>query len=320
MLLSTILLSCRQQPKYIYNSGFIYGTVYNFVYESPNGKDLHEEIKAKLNEYNLMFSAFNTSSIISKINNNEETELTPEFITCFNRAIEISKITGGAFDITVGPLVNAWGFGPEAKQIMTQEKIDSLMKITGYHKIRLENEKIIKDNPNIKLNMNAIAKGYTCDLIAEFLAGKGCKNYMIDIGGEIVTLGKNENGRVWTIAINIPDENSFDYVSTLRLPNHALATSGNYRNFYVEDGIKYAHTINPKTGYPVQHSVLSATVLANNCMTADAFATVFMVLELEKGIELSKQIPEIEVFIIYADSLGNDQIYMSENFERHLAK
>lgn len=325
LLLTTVLLSCQSPPpKYIYNEGFIYGTIYHFVYESPNGNDFHEEVKAKLNEYNLMFSPFDTASIISKINNNKETKLTPEFITCFNRAIEISEITGGAFDITAGPMVNAWGFGTEAKQTMTQEKVDSLKEITGYHKIRLENGKIIKDNPNMKLDMSAIAKGYTCDLIAKFLADKDCKNYMVDIGGEIVALGKNEKGREWTIGINNPKENSFsissDYVTALRLPNHALATSGNYRNFYVEDGKKYAHTIDPRTGYPVQHSILSATVLSGNCMTADAFATSFMVLGLEKGIELSKHIPEIEVFFIHADSLGNNRIYMSENFERHFAK
>jgi FAD:protein FMN transferase len=325
LLLTTVLSSCQHvQPKYIYNEGFVYGTIYHFVYENPKGNDLHEEIKAKLSEYNLMFSTFDSTSVIAKINNNQETKLTPEFIKCFNRAIEISEITDGAFDITAGPMVNAWGFGPESKQAMTQEKVDSLKEITGYKKIRLEKGRIIKDIPNMKLDMSAIAKGYTCDLIGDFLKRKGCKNLMVDIGGEIVALGKNEKGREWTIGISDPSENAFfassDYVAALRLTNHALATSGNYRNFYVEDGKKYAHTIDPKTGYPVQHSILSSTVLADNCMTADAFATAFMVIGLEKGIELAKQIPEIEVYFIYADSLGNNQIYMSENFERHLVK
>ena len=323
LLLSTVLLSCQQQqPKYIYNDGVVYGTIYRFVYESPKGNNLHEKIKAKLDEYNLMFSAFDTASVVSMINNNKATKLPPEFVTCFNRAIEISKITGGAFDITVGPMINAWGFGPETKQTMTQEKVDSLKEIIGYDKIRLENGKIIKDNPKMQINMSAIAKGYTCDLIAKFLAGKGCKNYMVDIGGEIVAFGKNEKGREWTIGINNPKESfvSSDYVTALRLPNHALATSGNYRNFYVEDGKRYGHTINPRTGFPVQHNILSATVLANDCMTADGFATAFMVLELEESIELSKQIPEIEVYIIYSDSLGNNQTYMSENFGRHLVR
>lgn len=323
LFLYTVLLSCRQpQSKYIYNDGFVYGTMYHFTYENPTGNDIHEEIKLKLSEYNLMFSTFDTSSVISKVNNNKATKLPPEFVNCFNRAIEISEITNGAFDITAGPMVNAWGFGPETKQTITQEKVDSLKEITGYNKIRIENGEIIKHTNTMKLDMSAIAKGYTCDLIAEFLAGKGCKNYMVDIGGEIIALGKNEQGNEWTIGINNPDENAFftssGYAAVVRLPNNALATSGNYRNFYVENGKKYAHTIDPKTGYPVQHSILSATVLANNCMTADAMATAFMVLGLEKGIELDKQIPEIEVCFIYADSLGNNQIYMSENFESHV--
>jgi thiamine biosynthesis lipoprotein len=294
------------------------------VYESPTGNDFHEEIRTKLSEYNLMFSPFDTSSVIARINNNEETKLTPEFVKCFNRAIEISEITSGAFDITAGPMVNAWGFGPETKQNMTQEKVDSLKKITGYNKISLENGKIIKYTPNMKLDMSAIAKGYTCDLITKFLADKGCENYMVDIGGEIVALGKNTQEKEWTIGINNPEENNFfdssDYALALRLPNHALATSGNYRNFYIKNGKKYAHTIDPRIGYPVQHSILSATVLANDCMTADAMATAFMVLGLEEGIELAKKIPEIEVCFIYADSLGNNQIYMSENLENYIVK
>ena len=310
--------------KYIYNEGFVYGTMYHMVYESPDGKDLHEEIKEKLGGYNLIFSTFDKNSVISKVNNNADVELKPEFTTCFKRAMEISEITGGAFDITAGPMVNAWGFGPEDKKKMTQEIIDSLKEITGFQKIKLEKGKIIKENHNMKIDMSAIAKGYTCDLTGEFLAKKGCKNYMIEIGGEVVAQGKNEKGNTWTIGISKPDENAFfangDYQAKIHLPEHALATSGNYRNFYVEDGKKFAHTIDPKTGYPVQHSLLSATVVADNCMTADAFATAFMVLGLEKGIEISKQIPEIEVYFIYADQEGNHQVYMSDNFEKKLVK
>jgi thiamine biosynthesis lipoprotein len=325
VLLALTIQSCRNSSsKYIYNEGFVYGTIYHFVYESPQGKDFQEAIKEKLNEYNLMFSTFDKESIISKVNDNREVKPTPEFIACFNRALEISEITGGAFDITAGPMVNAWGFGPEDKKKMTQEKIDSLIEITGFKKIRLEDAKIVKEIPEMKLDMSAIAKGYTCDLIAEFLIKEGCKNYMVDIGGEIVAKGQNEKGKVWSIGISLPDENAFfastDYGAIVHLPEHALATSGNYRNFYVEDGKKYAHTIDPKTGYPVQHSLLSATVLANNCMTADAYATAFMVLGLEKGIEIAGKIPEIEVYFIYSDEEGNNQIYMSDNFERHLVK
>ncbi|QGY45296.1 FAD:protein FMN transferase [Maribellus comscasis] len=324
-LLILALGACQHSPsKYVYNEGFVYGTIYHFVYESPQGKDLQEEIQKKLSEYNSMFSTYDNASVISKINNNENVKLTPEFVNCFEKAIEISKITGGAFDITAGPLINAWGFGPDDKEKMTQEKVDSLLTFTGYQKIKLENKKVIKENPQMKIDMSAIAKGYTCDLIGNFLAAKGCKNYMIDIGGEIVTKGINEKGKTWGIGISRPEEDAFfaanDYDAVVELPENAMATSGNYRNFYIEDGKKYAHTIDPKTGYPVQHSILSSTVLADNCMTADAYATAFMVLGLEKGIEIAGKVPEISVYFIYADENGENQIYMSDGFEQFLRK
>ncbi len=315
--------ACTNSPsKYIYNKGIIYGTTYSITYESPNGKDFQEEITEKFNEYTLVFSTYENESVISKINNNQPIELTPEFITCFNKSMEISEITNGAFDITAGAMVNAWGFGPERKKQMTQEKVDSLLQITGYQKVKLEDGKIIKENPNIKIDMSAISKGYTCDLIGNFLAKKGCKNYMVEIGGEVAAKGINERGKTWTIGINKPDEEAIFGSSGLeakvKLTDHGLATSGNYRNFYVEDGKKYAHTIDPKTGYPVQHSILSSSVIANNCMTADAFATAFMVLGLEAGIEVAKKVPEIEVFFIYADEKGENQVYMSEGFKQYI--
>ncbi len=314
---------CRRPAAYMYNEGFIYGTIYHIIYESPDGKDLHEEIKKKLNAYNRIFSTFDSTSVISKVNNNRPAELHELFLECFKRSMEISEITGGAFDITAGPMVNSWGFGPEQRKKMTPEIIDSLRNITGYQKVRLEDGKIIKENPNMKLDMSAVAKGYTCDLIGDFLAEKGCENYMIEIGGEIVAKGKNEKGRTWTIGISTPDETAFfasgDIQAKVKLPDHALATSGNYRNFYVEDGQKFAHTIDPNTGYPVQHNLLSTTVIAGNCMDADAYATAFMVMGLEKSIEVAANIPELKVYFIYAGENGENQIYMSANFGEHLS-
>jgi len=322
-LFAFVIASCQNSPsKYIYNKGMVYGTIYSITYESPAGIDLQEEITEKFNEYNRMFSTYDKESIISKINKNEPVELSTEFITCFEKSIEVSKITNGAFDITAGAMVNAWGFGPEEKKKMTQEKVDSLIQITGFQKIKFENGQIIKENPNIKIDMSAIAKGYTSDLIGNFLAEKGCINYMVEIGGEVAAKGINERGKTWTIGINKPDENDIlgntGLQAKVKLTDHGLATSGNYRNFYVEDGKKYAHTIDPKTGYPVQHSILSSTVIANDCMTADAFATAFMVLGLETSIEIARKAPEIEVFFIYADEQGNNQVYMSDGFGEYI--
>jgi thiamine biosynthesis lipoprotein len=310
--------------KYIYNKGIIHGAPYLIVYESPGGKDMQTEIDTLLKNYNMIFSVYEKESVISKVNNNEEVILPPEFIACFNKAMEISEISDGAFDITCGPMVNAWGFGPEEKKKMTQEKVDSLKTLTGYRKVKIENGKVIKENPNMKLDMNALCDGYFCDLICEFLEQKGCKNYMAEIGGEVKARRKNEKGNIWTIGINKPvDENVFvnnEIQAKVHIENKALATSGNYRNFYIEDGIKYAHTIDPKTGYPVQHSLLSATVVTDDGMTADGFATTFMVLGLEKSIELSKQIPEMAVYFIYADESGNNKVYVSENFSQNLVE
>lgn len=323
-IIVTIFSGCHTESKYIYNKGFVYGTMYSIIYESPDGKDLQPEIEKEFRKYTLIFSPYEKESTISKVNQNREVELEPEFITCFEKAMEISKITNGAFDITAGSLVNAWGFGPTEKEKMTPEIIDSLKQLTGYKKIRLKNGVILKDNPNINIDMNAISKGYTSDLIGNFLKRNGCKNYMVEIGGEIVARGKNERNKIWTIGISKPDENLYESVNEieakLQLNNKAMATSGNYRNFYVEDGKKYAHTIDPKSGYPVQHSLLSATVLADDCMTADAFATSFMVLGKDLGIEIARQIPGLEIFFIYSDENGENQIYMSENFNNYIVE
>ena len=327
IIFSIILLfnSCKNSPsKYIYNKGFAYGTMYSIIYESPNGIDFQEEIMDKFQDFTMIFSTYEEESTISKVNKNEATKLEPEFIACFERAMDISEFTNGAFDITAGSLINAWGFGPDEKRKMTSKTVDSLKLFTGYKKIHINNNAIQKDIPEIQIDMNAISKGFTSDLIANFLTEKGCENYMVEIGGEVVAKGKNEKRKTWTIGISNPDESllvsSNELQAIIQLPDLAMATSGNYRNFYVEDGVKYAHTIDPKSGYPVQHSLLSATVLANDCMTADAFATAFMVLGMDLGVEIARQVPEIEIYFIYADDNGNNQIYMSENFGQYLVE
>lgn len=318
-----ILSSCNtNKPQYIANNGSVYGTYYNIKYQSPDGNDIQNEIDNEFRRYTLIFSHYEKDATITKINHNIDVSPEPEFIKCFKRAEEISELTDGAFDITAGPLINAWGFGPEDRKSMTPGIVDSLKAVTGYQKVKLIEGKIVKGNPAMQLNMSAIAKGYTCDLIGEFLAKKGCENYMIDIGGEVVAKGKNDKGKIWTIGIREPNEDPFstDLNAAVMLPDHALATSGNYLNFYEENGKKYAHTIDPKSGYPVQHSLLSATVLAKDCMTADAFATSFMVLGKDEGIKIAEKIPDMEFYFIYADENGDNKVYMSEGFKKYLKK
>jgi FAD:protein FMN transferase len=323
-LLVSLFFGCSQPAKYIFNEGQIYGTVYHMVYESPAGKDFKTNIDSELQRLTLIFSTFNPESQISRVNQNKTVELDSLFINCFKASMMVSERSGGAFDITVAPLVNAWGFGFTNKKKITQSLIDSLLLLTGFKKVKLENGKVVKENPGIMLDMSAISKGYTCDILGRFLAQKGCRNYMVEIGGEVVAKGVNNRGTVWNIGISKPDETAFyareDIQAVVKLPEKALATSGNYRNFYVEDGKKYAHEIDPHTGYPAEQNLLSTTVLANDCMTADAWATAFMVLGLEKSIEIQKKMAEIEVYFIYADESGFNKIYMSDHFKEYLSE
>ena len=316
------LVSCKKNPpKYIYNDGIIHGAPYHIVYESQEAVDFHTEIDTLMKDLNMIFSTYEKESVISKVNRNEDVELDSVFTKAFNQSIRISELSDGAFDITCGPIINAWGFGPEERKKMTPEIIDSLLQITGFRKIKLENGKVIKESPQMKISMNAIGDGLFCDRVAQFLERKKCANYLVEIGGEVTAKGRNEKGNIWTIGINKPiDENQFvnnEIVAKIQIENKSMATSGNYRNFYIEDGKKYAHTIDPKTGYPVEHSLLSATVLADNGTDADGFATAFMVLGIGKSIELSQLLPSFDVYFIYADSTGN-KVYMSEGFKKYI--
>lgn len=314
------LLACsRQKASYIFNEGMIYGTIYHVTYESPDGKDFQKGIEAEMKILDNSLSTFNPNSTISKVNQNRDTVLDDYFLTVYKKAVEVSEITHGAFDITVAPMVNVWGFGFKNKENVTPELIDSLKQLVGYKKIKFINDKIVKEHPNTMLDCSAIAKGFACDLVGQYLKNKGCNNYMVEIGGEVVALGKNNKGHFWRIGISRPTEDTFTGQQNLKavveLKDRALATSGNYRNFYIEGGKKYAHTIDPHTGYPVQHSLLSTTVLADDCMTADAFATAFMVLGLEKSIEVVSSRDDLEVYFIYTGEDGHYKSYVSENFK-----
>lgn len=314
-----LVQACKPGKKFVHNEGMIFGTIYHLTYESPEGKDLQEGIKTVMDKFNSSLSTYDPNSVISKVNRNQDTLLDRYFTTVFEKAEKVSKITDGAFDITVAPMVNVWGFGFKNKENVTPELIDSLKELVGYKKVKLVDGKIVKEHPSTMLDCSAIAKGYGVDVVAAYLREQGCENYMVEIGGEVVTKGLNPTGKAWNIGISTPDENNFfkeqQMQAIVGLSDKALATSGNYRNFYVEGGKKYAHTIDPHTGYPVQHSLLSTTVLADSCMTADAFATAFMVLGLEKSIEIANKVPEIEVYFIYADEDGKYKIYFSDGFK-----
>lgn len=324
LILATIAILIRHNQKQLpYSSitGLVFGTVYNITYQYEG--DLQPEIEAELKRFDLSLSPFNDSSIISRVNRNEDLITDSFFQKCFNRSIEISRETDGAFDITIAPLANAWGFGFKKGTFPDSLMIDSLLQITGYEKVKLENEKVIKQDPRVMLSCSAVAKGYSVDVVAQLLERKGIKNYMVDIGGEVVVKGKNPKDGLWRIGINKPIDDSLsvrqDIQTVLELTDLGMATSGNYRNFYYKDGKKYAHTIDPRTGYPVQHSILSSTVIAEDCMTADALATAFMVMGLEKAEAFCKRFPKIDAYFIYSGENGEFKTYFTEGMKKYIA-
>lgn len=321
LLAATILILKKQSP-YQYDEGLVFGTIYHFTYQSD--ENLKFEIEAELKQFDNSLSPFNDSSTISRVNRNEDIITDKFFQTCFNRSTEISKETDGAFDITVAPLANVWGFGFKKGQFPDSTMIDSLLLITGYEKVSLKDGKVIKQNLRAMLSCSAIAKGYSVDVVADLLDRKGIKNYMVDIGGEVVIKGESPKRSNWRIGINKPVDDSLsvnqELQTILSLTDAGMATSGNYRNFYYKDGKKYAHTIDPRTGYPVQHSLLSTTVVAKDCMSADAYATAFMVMGLEKAKAFADAHPEIEAYFIYTDKDGNLKTSFTKGMEKHIVQ
>lgn len=325
LIVGTVLIIMKQRnTPYQHNSGMIFGTVYNVTYQC--NRDLGDGIMATMKEVDASLSMFNQNSTISKINRNEQIEPDRMFVDVFELAQNISKQTNGAFDITVAPLVNAWGFGFKKGQMPTQQQIDSLLTITGYQKVRYTETNgkgaIIKSDPRIMLDCSAIAKGYGSDAVARYLESQGVENYMVEIGGEVVTRGINSQQQPWRIGISKPVDDTLnvnsDIQTVINVKDMAMATSGNYRNFYYKNGKKYAHTIDPKTGRPVQHSLLSATVLAKNCATADAYATAFMVMGIDKAKQILDNNREIMAYFIFSDDKGNTKVWCSDAIKNKL--
>ena len=314
-----ILIDNKTAP-YNKMEGKIFGTFYHITYQST--QNLDEEILQQLAMVDNSLSAFNQNSTVSLINQNKSTQTDKMFNSVFNLATEISDKTDGAFDVTVAPLVNLWGFGFKNSDQVTQSRIDSILTFVGYKNVSLKKSHFTKSNPQTMIDFSAIAKGYGCDVVAEFLSNRGVNNYMIEIGGEIRANGVNSSNLAWTVGIVEPTEDSIQQNQTLRATIQkstlAMATSGNYRNFYYKDGQKFAHTIDPHTGRPVQHSLLSATVIAPTCAMADAYATAFMVMGFDKAKALLSSNPKLQAYLIYADDKGNNQTWCSPSIQKYI--
>lgn len=304
-----------------YSEGVIFGTTYHATYQCDS--TLNGEILNELHAVDRSLSMFNPQSTISRINKGESTETDSLLRYIFQLATTVSRETNGAFDITVAPLVNAWGFGFKHGALPDSAQVDSLKSLIGWQRIRIENEKFLRDDSRMVIDLSAVAKGFGSDCVAEMFRRKGVKNFMIEIGGEVVTSGISPKNKPWRIGINKPEEDSTsvrnELQTVLQLNNCAMATSGNYRNFYIQDGRKIAHTIDPKSGYPVQHSILSSTVLAPSCAIADAYATAFMVLGKEGALEVLDKHPELMAYFIYTAEDGSFRIWKSPALEALIA-
>ncbi len=308
-----------QPTPYQSNIGNIFGTYYRITYQSET--DLHEAILARLQAFDASLSMFNKNSIISHINRNEEVTTDADFEAMFTLAEEVSALSDGAFDITVAPLVNAWGFGFKHKADVTPAMVDSLLQVVGFANVSLRDHRVYKTRTDVMLDAGAIAKGQGCDVVASLLRENGSQNFLVDIGGEVVCQGNNAKGDKWRVGIVKPTDDPTGQTNELQeviaSSDLCMATSGNYRQFYYENGMRRSHTIDPRTGYPVEHNLLSATVIAPSCMQADALATACMVLGTDDALAMINALDSVECYLIYATDTTNT-VVQSDGFETYL--
>jgi thiamine biosynthesis lipoprotein len=324
-LLVVLLLSrCRPAVEYAEINGLTQGTTYHIVVETTPGMntgDLRLKVESLLSEVDNSLSIYNDSSVISLINSNISDKTDTLFREVFSASALISEQCNGLFDITVGPLVKAWGFGPDALKRFDETKLDSLLALVGMNKVRLESDRIVKADPDMFIDVNAIAQGYTVDLIIDLLAGEGIKECLVEVGGEVRTSG-DKNGKGWHVGIDRPADGNYvpgaDLKAKIGLDNSALATSGNYRKFYIDNGVKYSHTIDPRTGYPSRHTLLSATIVAPECAVADAWATACMVAGKDTAITFIEKYDFLEGYLIFSDEKGVMKSWMSEGLRKRI--
>lgn len=307
-----------------FNYGGALGTSYSITYLSPETLDYQKEIDSVFEVVNQSMSTYWPDSDISRINQGDTTvRVDAMFREVFNLSKEVYQKTNGYFDPTVGVLVDAWGFGPGKAMALDSASVDSLLEYVGFDKVQLSPEgKIKKQHPGIRFDFNAIAKGYAIDRLAIMLDNKGIKNYLVEVGGEIVATGENKlKDKSWVLGIDDPQvEEGRRLKATLTLKDRALASSGNYRKFRVDSltGERYVHTIDPITGFTKNSKVLSASVIAPTCAEADAFATAFMAMDLKASKALLKQEKQLEAYLIYLDDQQQVQEYMTEGFQKRM--
>lgn len=306
-------------------SGTTMGTIgYSVKYFNENGENFADEIDSLLIVLNLSLSTYIPDSEISRFNRGTDCfEFESDyFLPVLKASKEVYENSNGAFDPTIAPLVNAWGFGPEKSMIPDSSAVDSLMQLVGYNKIKFDERKVCKSVAGIKLDFSAVAKGYAVDVVADFLKTKGIKNLLVEIGGELICHGTKNDEQPWRTAIEDPTVEVYErkFLAVVELKDRAVATSGNYRNYYVKDGVKYVHTIDPSTGYPISHTLLGASVFADNCMLADAYATAFMVIGVEKAKSVLSKNKSLDAYLIYYGENGELLTYVTEGISKSIEK
>ncbi|MPR34858.1 FAD:protein FMN transferase [Salmonirosea aquatica] len=312
-------VSCQKsRPAYTQLQGNAQGTTFRIVYEDTAARDFSAPVDSIFQVIDRSMSLWDSTSIISLLNVNDPgVRADAHFTRVFRKAWEVSDQTGGYFDCTVGPLVKSWGFSYKKNlPPPDSEQVARLRQLVGYDKVRLQEGRLIKENPQIQIDFNAIAQGYTVDVLADFFKARGIKNYLVEVGGEVRTQGLNERGKIWRIGIDKPVDNlavDRPLQAVVSLDGQSLATSGSYRKFVERNGQRFSHAIDPHTGFPITHPLLSISVLAPDCMTADAYATAFLVMGLEKAIPLAKQ-KGLEIYGISSAENGKLTVYQSEGF------
>ncbi len=325
LALLAALLSCSRVPEYAVFDGRTQGTTFHIVVEKLPGLDLkalRDDIEQLFAGVDSSLSNYNESSVISALNSGRSDLTDTLFREVFRYAARVSEESGGLFDITVGPLVKAWGFGPDAIKRFDESMLDSLMALVGMDKVQLDGDRLVKADPAIYIDVNGIAPGFTVDLTVALLASRGISQCLVEIGGEVRTLG-DKHGKGWMVGIDTPFDGNYtpgkEIEAAIQLNDRALATSGNYRKFYMENGVKYSHTIDPRTGMPARHTLLSATIIAPEAVIADGWATACMVGGLQESIALISSHDYLEGYLIYSDEKGEMQSWVSEGI-RHLIK
>jgi thiamine biosynthesis lipoprotein len=306
LLLAMTFVSCGKRPEKIVLQGLVQGSYYAITYYDEQGRDFQKEVDSIFHAVDMSVNLWVDSSVICKVNRNEEVELDGIFVDNFNMAQKAAELSGGFFDPTISPLVAAWGFSAKTPHLspLNSQLIDSLKQLVDYRRVRIEDGRLIKEDPAMKLDFNAIAQGFTTDLVSSMLDSKGIKSYLVDVGGEIFARGTKPDGKPWVVGIEkpAPDWDSEQVVQErVELHDKGIVTSGSYRKYVERDGKRYSHCIDPMTGYPVEHNLLSATVIAENATWADALASVCMVMGMESSLDLIKTLDGVEVYYIFVN-------------------